>query len=228
MADEPRKPRIRGRRIIERPRLIHALERSDARVRLLVAGAGYGKTTLLEQWATRDARRPIGWFRAGPSPDVAVVAGALVSACGQVVPGAGRRLLERLVVTDDPERETVLLAEMLAEDLDEWPPDAWVVVDDYQYVAASVASEAFVETIVNRWPVRLLVASRVRPSWVRARTILDGEVLEVPQTALAMTADEVAEVLEGGRTELTSGLVALAGGWPAVVGLAGMALDAPE
>jgi DNA-binding CsgD family transcriptional regulator len=193
---------------------------------MLVAGSGYGKTTLLEQWA-RDGRS-VAWFRAGPTPDVAVVARALVAASSHVLPGAGRRLLERLAVTDDPEREAVLLAEMLAEDLDDWPSEAWIIVDDYQHVAASVASEAFVETIVDRSPVRMLIASRVRPSWVRARSILDGEVLEIPQTALAMSSEEVAEVLHGGRIELTSGLVALAGGWPAVVALAGMTPDAPD
>ena len=65
------------------------------------------------------------------------------------VPGAGRRLLERLAATQAPQREATLLAEMLAEDLGEWPNDAWIVIDDYQHVAASAASEAFVETIVS-------------------------------------------------------------------------------
>jgi LuxR family maltose regulon positive regulatory protein len=226
MADEPRKPRIRRRRIIERPRLIRALDRSDARIRTLVAAAGYGKTTLAEQWGPRDERR-IGWFRARRSAaDVAVTARALVTACDGVVEGAGRRLLERLAVTQDPERETTLLAEMLAEDLDEWPADGWVVIDDYQYLAAASAPETFVQTIVERSPVQLLIASRVRPAWIPARSILEGRVLEIPQTALAMSADEVEEILEGARIELTSGLVALAGGWPAVVGLAGMAPEA--
>ena len=228
MAEKPRKPRIRRRRIIERPRLIRALDRSSARVRTLVAGSGYGKTTLVEQWAPRDGR-VVGWFRAQRSAaDVAVVARALVTASRAVLPGAGRRLLERLAVTEDPEREATLLAEMLAEDLGEWPDHGWIVIDDYQHLAASAASEAFVETVLERSPARLLIAGRVRPSWVRAGTILDGEVLEIPQGALAMTADEVEEVLEGARTELTPGLVALAGGWPAVVGLAGMAPDAPD
>ena len=102
------------------------------------------------------------------------------------------------------------------------------MIDDYQLLAASEASEAFVETIVERSPVQLLVAGRVRPSWVQPLSILDGDVLEVPEGALAMTSDEVEEVLEGGRTELASGLVALAGGWPAVVGLAGMAPQARD
>jgi DNA-binding NarL/FixJ family response regulator len=157
-----------------------------------------------------------------------VVARALVTAADAILPGAGRRLLERLAVTQDPEREATLLAEMLAEDLDDWPAHAWVVIDDYQHLAVSVASEAFVETVVERSPAQLLIASSVRPSWVQPRRILDGDVLEIPQTALAMGADEIEEILQGARTELTSGLVALAGGWPAVVGLAGMAPDAPD
>ena len=41
----------RERRIIERPRLIKMLDECDARVILLLAPAGYGKTTLARQWA---------------------------------------------------------------------------------------------------------------------------------------------------------------------------------
>jgi DNA-binding NarL/FixJ family response regulator len=157
-----------------------------------------------------------------------VVARELAAATDAVVPGAGRRLLERLSVTADPEREATLLAEMLAEDLDDWPGQGWVVIDDYQRLAVSIASEAFVETLVDHSPIQLLISSRVRPSWVNPKRILDGAVLEIPQNTLAMVAEEIEEVLEGGRTELTSGLVALAGGWPAVVGLAGMAPDVRE
>ena len=40
----------RERRIIERPRLIKMLDESEARVILLLAPAGYGKTTLARQW----------------------------------------------------------------------------------------------------------------------------------------------------------------------------------
>ena len=226
MADQPRKPRIRARRIIERPRLIGALDRSDARVQMLVAGPGYGKTILAEEWASTQGQL-VAWFRARRSAaDVSVVARALVAAADAVVPGAGRRLLQRLAVTDDPEREATLLAEMLAEDLDVWPADGWILVDNYEYLAASVASEAFVETVVSRSPVRLLIAGQARPSWVAPRDILAGRVLEVAEGVLAMTNDEAFEVLDGAHAELAPGLVALTGGWPAVIGLAAMTPDA--
>ena len=43
------------RRIIERPRLLKRLEEANARTILLVAPAGYGKTTLAQQWVERTA-----------------------------------------------------------------------------------------------------------------------------------------------------------------------------
>jgi len=225
MAEEPRKPTIRGRRIIERPRLERALDRSGARIRMLVAGSGYGKTVLLEQWAPRDGRI-VGWFRARSSAgDVAVVARGVARAGATIIPGAGSRMLERLGITQNPEREAVLLAEMLAKDLAVWPDAGLLVIDDYHRLAESEASEQFVETLVEGAPVQLLLASRVRPPWVRPGSILSGSVLEVPQSALAMSADEAELVLDGARIE-TLGLVALTGGWPAVVGLAAMVPDA--
>ena len=50
------------RRIIERPRLLNQLEETDARTILLIAPAGYGKTTLLRQWA--DGTSPDCWYTA--------------------------------------------------------------------------------------------------------------------------------------------------------------------
>jgi DNA-binding CsgD family transcriptional regulator len=226
MAGEPRKPRIRPRRIIERPHLIRALDRSDARVRLIVAGPGYGKTTLAEQWAARE-ELTVGWFRARRSAaDVTVVARGLVDAADSVLPGAGQRLLQRLAVTSDPEREATLLAEMLAEELAHWPAHGWIVVDDYDRLAASVASETFVETIAAHSSVKLLLAGSSRPTWIKTRDLLAGRVLELPETALALSPEESAAVLDHGNESVGPGLVALTNGWPALIGLAAMTPDA--
>jgi len=222
MADARVKPTIRRRRIIARPRLVAALEKSRARVRMLVASAGYGKTILAEQWAAQDGVR-VTWVRARrSSADVAVLARDLVAAAAEIVPGCDRRLCERLNATKDPAGEVAVLAEMLAEDLAGWPDDAWIAIDDYHHLCAAAAPEAFVETVVLRSPVRILIATRQRPSWVSTRSILYGDVLEVGQSALAMREEEADEVLAGVRDVMSPGLLALADGWPAVIGLASL------
>ena len=189
---------------------------------MLVASAGYGKTILAEQWAAQDGVR-VAWVRSRrSSADVAVLARDLAAAAAEIVPGCDRRLCERLNATTDPAGEVAVLAEMLSEDLMEWPDDAWIAIDDYHHLCAAAAPETFVETVVQRTPVRMLISTRERPSWVSTRAILYGDVLEIGQTALAMREEEAAEVLAGVRDQMSPGLLALAEGWPAVIGLAGL------
>ncbi len=188
---------------------------------MLVAGPGFGKTILTEQWAAGERR--VAWIRSrAPSADVAVLARQMAAAGAEIIPGSDRRLCERLNATPDPTAELGVLIDLLSEDLAVWPDDAWIVIDDYHHIRESTTAEAFVEGIVAQSPVQVLISTRDRPSWVSTRSILYGEVLEVGQTMLAMTEDEVSEMLAGARDEMTSGLLALAGGWPAVIGLASL------
>ena len=90
------KPLLGVRRIIERPRLTRLLDESPARIKMLVAPAGYGKTTLARQWLGTSPH-PAAWFVATPSSiDVAALALGLHRAVAVVHPGVGRVLLERL------------------------------------------------------------------------------------------------------------------------------------
>ena len=189
---------------------------------MLIASAGYGKTTLAEQWSSAAGRRS-AWYRIREaSADVAVLAVDLATVAATIVPGCDRRLRERLGASPRPSDEASMLAEMLAEDLDAWPADAWLVLDDYHVLEGSPEAEQFIETLVSSAPLQLLVASRKRPSWISTRRVLYGEVFELGQAALAMSGEEAEQVLEGWRREQASGLIALAEGWPAVIGLAGV------
>jgi LuxR family maltose regulon positive regulatory protein len=215
------------RRVIERPRLTRMLDETHARIILLTAPAGYGKTTLARQWVVQ---RPNAWYRGTPaSADVAALALGLAVAAGEIVPGAEGRLRERLRATNHPEQETDVLAELLAEDLAEWPAEAWLAIDDYQFAMEAEAPERFVERLIELTPVRLFVASRNRPTWATARRILYGEIFELERDALAMSDDEAREVLAH-RGEHAPALVERAEGWPAVIGLAALteSLKLPE
>lgn len=211
------------RHIIRRPRIERLLDETNARLILLVAPAGYGKTTLARQWLEE---RPHGWYSAtAASADVAALAAGLAGAASSVVESAGARMIERLRATGAPLPTAETLANLLAEDLSAWPEDSWIAVDDYHLVAESEDSETFVEELVARSPVKLIGTSRARPRWATARKILYGEIFEVGQSTLALTHDEARELLEDRKPDEIAGLIALAEGWPAVMGLASFTRD---
>ena len=98
-----------------------------------------------------------------------------------------------------------------------------VIIDDYHLIAESSAGEAFVHKLFSRTDARLLIASRVRPSWASARTGMYGELLEVGSAELALTPDETADILADSSVRVSDDLLAQADGWPAVIGLAALA-----
>jgi ATP/maltotriose-dependent transcriptional regulator MalT len=212
--------RIRKRRIVERPRLYALLDASPARVRTLVAPAGYGKTTLAEQWVARDGRTATWYTARSASTDVAALALGLARSATAIVEGCDHRLREHMRALPAPAENVETLAEILGEDLAEWPESAWLVLDDYHEVAQEPHAEDFVAALVAESPVRFLIASRVRPSWVSTKDLMYGKILELSQTVLAMDDREAADVLVDRSARSASGLVSLANGWPAVIGLA--------
>jgi DNA-binding NarL/FixJ family response regulator len=211
------------RYIIKRPRLTRLLDRANARVLMLIGPAGFGKTTLAREWA---GERTHVWYQGTTATaDVAALAAGLSEVASELIPDAGSRMIHRMRATGTPEEDVEVLAELFAEDLGEWPDDAWLVFDDYQFAMEARAPERFIEVLMRDAPVRLLLTSRKRPSWASARRLLYGEVYELGRNELAMDHDEAASVLAHRKDAPAAGLVALAEGWPAVIGLAALTDD---
>lgn len=204
--------------IIRRPRLTRLLDDADSRLLLLVAPAGYGKTTLAREWVAARGRTGV-WFRVTPTcTDPAALAMELAHVLDRIRPGVARHVADHLKVIDSPDVD--VLGELLVETDEPWPGDAWLVVDDYHLVMPSPDAEHLLE-VVCRAAERVLITSRERPTWVDARRLLYGEAFELGQSVLAMTHEEAETVLESAGRK-PAGLVALANGWPAVIGLAAL------
>ena len=134
---------VRRRRIIRRPRLTRLLDDANARLVLLVAPAGYGKTTLARQWLA-EGRRQHAWYTATvPSADVSALALGLARVLEPVVPGPTERMRQRLLAVPASEEEPEVVAEILADSASAWPDDAWLVVDDYHHIGASANADRF-------------------------------------------------------------------------------------
>ncbi|HEY7587291.1 MAG TPA: LuxR C-terminal-related transcriptional regulator [Thermoplasmata archaeon] len=207
-----------------RPRLTTLLDEATAQAILVIAPAGYGKTTLAQEWL--QGRDDIAWYQAtAASADLAALSNGLANAVSRLVPDAGERVHQRLRVGDETERLARPLAELLAEDLEPWPADGIIVLDDYHLVAESKPVEEFVDWLLMLARIRVVVTSRRRPSWATARRFLYGEAVEIGREELTMTDDEAARVLEGRSTDSVRALVRQAEGWPALIGLAALSAD---
>src|SRR5215210_3628993 len=119
------------RHIIERPRLTRLLDETTARVIMLVAPAGYGKTTLARQWL---ANRPHAWYVANrASADVAALGRGLARAAEAAHVVVGHRFTEWLQARRGADVPP-LAADFLASDLEEWPDGTWLAMDDYHWL----------------------------------------------------------------------------------------------
>src|SRR3954451_12006038 len=121
--------------IIKRPRLTRILDETDARIILLCAPAGYGKTTLAREWvATR--KEPVLWYSGGPAmADVAALAVDLA----ELFAGDDSDVVERVRFLAARGEEPRVLAKALAQTAAK--DDALVVIDDYHHVGSSGDSD---------------------------------------------------------------------------------------
>ena len=217
---------LRQSQVIERPRLLLMLDESSTRLVLLVAPAGYGKTTLARQWLeSREIDH--AWYSVGSEgADVAAVATQIAKAIDSFVPGAAERMLIHLSVSPNPGADVDILAELLIAELQSWPENTWFVLDDYQELASSKASRRLISRLARNSQLPILVTSRRRPTWASSRARLYGEVFELGRSELAMTREEALVALFLLEESKRERLVALADGWPAVLGLAGRSRSA--
>ena len=195
--------------IIQRPRLTKILDETEARIILLCAPAGYGKTTLARQWvATRS--EPVLWYSGGPAmADVAALAVDLAEMVAPPESDLVQRVRFLASQSCDPRALAVALATASPF------ADALVVIDDHHYVAGSHNAERCLAELVRRSSARWLVTTRARPAWLEARRRAYGEALVLDAQSLALSDQETAEVLAE-----KGGSLPQARGWPAVVGLA--------
>jgi ATP/maltotriose-dependent transcriptional regulator MalT len=188
---------------------------------MLVAPAGYGKTTLARQWL---ASRSHAWYVASAaSSDVAALGTGLIQAAEEVTSDVGHRFHQWLHARRGTE-EAALAADLLIDDLLSWPPDAWLAIDDYQWLTSD--AEQVIDRLRNIRNLRLLITARRRPLWSTSRELLYGDLYELGTGELAMSLDEANQVLVDLEAAFAQDLIALADGWPAIIGLASFAQKA--
>jgi len=214
-----------GPGLVARPRLVQRLtEARDVPLALVVAPAGYGKTTALAEWAACDPR-PFAWLALEPDADDAGrLIAAIALALDEVEP-LGRGALAGLRAAGETGLDAAVarLGTVIAG-----RRDPFVLVLDDAHVLASDGARDVLDAIIGNLPpgALLVVASRSELPLPVGRLRAHRRVLEVGPRELQMTRGEAAEVLGGlglrpADVEL---LVHRTEGWPAGLYLAALSL----
>src|SRR5947209_7365240 len=131
--------------IIKRPRLTKLLDESEARIILLCAPAGYGKTTLAREWAETRSEA-VAWYGGGSAMrDVAALAETLADSLQQLhlQDELSKRVRGLASVHQDPDAMGRALAAAIQQD-----NRSLLVIDDYHNAVGSPESEELIATLV--------------------------------------------------------------------------------
>src|SRR5215216_5482108 len=168
-----------SRHLVHRARLVDALERSisDYKLALITAPAGYGKTTLLCQWA-RASRLRVAWLSLeNEDNDIECFLRYLVTAWNQMQPGIRETPVGLLLGSMSPDIDTALSAFINVGS--EITDHTVLVLDDCHLINSQAVYQALAFLIDHLPPtLHFALAGRREPSLPLARYRARGEVLE--------------------------------------------------
>jgi LuxR family transcriptional regulator, maltose regulon positive regulatory protein len=192
--------------LIPRQHLLEWLRQGRGRLlTLLSAPAGYGKTTLLAQWATEDQQsRQFAWVSLDESDaDPVRLWGHVIRGLQGIHGAVGETSLDGL--RGGP---TAIIADVvpsLADELDD-APELVLVLEDW-HACSSPANDRALDLFVAQVApaVHVVVSSRSDPRLPLARMRAHDELVELRADRLRLTDDEAAELFARADIELDPG-----------------------
>ncbi|MGD8791307.1 MAG: tetratricopeptide repeat protein [Anaerolineae bacterium] len=218
--------------LVGRPHLLQRLDEGlHRKLTLISAPAGFGKTTLVVEWAAA-CGRPVAWLSLDEGDNDPVhFLSYLVAALQTVAPGAGQGLLETLHASG-PSAARAVLTELINE-VGARPESIILVLDDYHVVDNRRVHQAL-SFLLDHLPdnLHLVIASRADPPLPIPRLRGRGELTELRQGDLCFDEGEAARFLNRVvGLDLSAGDVAILAarteGWIAGLQMAALALQTP-
>src|SRR4051812_30489746 len=192
-------------RSVRRHALLERLQASTEPVVALSAPAGYGKSTVLAQWAEAD-ERPFAWVRGCDGAEPAMLLGYVAAALRELV--------------DIPMGLASL--PVICQALTTIPRSYVIVLDGVDRFDGAGCS-AIVGAVADHLPAgsKLAVAGRSLPAMPLTRLRAEARVLDLTDADLALTDDETVVFLNdpGHAARPSSELLASIQGWPAALAL---------
>ena len=226
MSDASHAPRAGGARgpvTVPRPRVTSLLSTArQRRATLVVAGAGYGKTTALAEVA---AMGPSCWVRMRPADAQAESLSARIAAALSGSSAPERSAIAAATGSDDRRALAERCAALLCELAEAHQDDLLLVIDGVECLGDDEAASHLIRVLSLEAPsqLHLVVSGRALPELGLGGAQGRGELLEVTASDLSFTAGETAELVEmrlgGTSPDLAQECWSLTGGWAAALHL---------
>jgi LuxR family transcriptional regulator, maltose regulon positive regulatory protein len=222
------RPRVRSEHVPRRD-LLAVLRSGSRRLTLVAAPPGFGKTTLLAEWAATEDVPAVAWLSLDDDDnDPARFFAYLVAALRRVEPELGGRAVAALRSPGADLFEVVL--PLFLNDVAGLEREIVLVVDDYHLITNPEIHEALAY-LIERSPTvfRVVLATREDPPLPLGRLRAGGELGELRAGELRFSDEETAAFLTDALgLELSAGDVARlqsrTEGWPAALYLAALSL----
>lgn len=183
---------------LRRARLVDAIHHMiDRPLYLIVAPAGYGKTTLLVDFAS-DGDIPVCWYSLTPSDaEPAVFLEYLVATIQARYPRFGAETRRAMAQTDFRADAMAVVAALVNEVQERIPDYFAVILDDYHEVNDSGPVNQLVDALLKHAPenLKLIIASRTMPRLQLSRLAALRQAAGVGAKDLRFTSGEVRDLM---------------------------------
>jgi len=180
---------------LRRPGLIERVkEISHKKLLLVIAGAGYGKTTIVAQ-SVAEIQIPVVWYCLDETDkDLTTFMSYLVAGIGEYQAGFGKELSKRLRTAASSQKgyDRILL-ELLKRLESQIDQDVIIVLDDYHQVEDSLEISDAMEFLLARIPntFHFILMSRKNPRIRISRYRATLEIAEIGERDLSFNSDEI-------------------------------------
>jgi LuxR family maltose regulon positive regulatory protein len=214
IATKVRRPR-RQPTLLRRERLVSFLHNNiHHKLILISAAAGYGKTSLLIDFA-HDTELPVCWYSLDHNDaHVFTFIEYLVASFRQCFPQFGKKVLEALRSYSGPPEAVEPFVRLLLNEIEENTDQYFVLIlDDYHHVLESPSVNALLDGLLLYLPehCHVILASRGIPRHLNlTRLVARLEMQGLGAEHLRFTEDEIAPFLQTiGRKDLNAAQIAL-------------------
>lgn len=188
---------------VSRQRLLNQCEQIEQKkVTICIAPAGYGKTTLMAEWAVRN-RHPVAWVSLDKSDNNPVRFWAhVIAALSFIEDSMKQQALEKLL---DPQLEMEAVLTLLLNAIHLYSQKFTLILDDYHAIDNPFIHQSFAFLIEHQpASMHICLISRTQPPLPLARLRAQNQLFEIYASDLQFTMPEVSSYLNQVSSERLS------------------------